>query len=197
MRVGVPRINAATVAEHHSQRRAALIQAGSDLLASDGLDAVTLGAVGAATGLARTSVYQYFDSTPALVAAIVEDAFPRATEQLEKAVARATTPQGQIDRFVATALDLATDPTHRSLYALSSADLPSHCRARVAELHASQYAPLLRAVAEIGVSDAELTTRLIGGLVQAAAQAIASGSARSRVQARTLALIHSGLAAPE
>jgi len=193
----VPRISAATVAEHHSQRRAALIQAGSDLLANEGLDAVTLGAVGAATGLARTSVYQYFDSTPALVAAIVEDAFPRATEQLENAVVRETTPQTQIDRFVSVALDLASDPTHRSLYSLSNADLPIHCRARVRELHASQYAPLLRAVSDLDVPDPELTTRLIAGLVQAAAQAIASGSSRTRVQARTLALIHSGLSSAE
>jgi AcrR family transcriptional regulator len=192
----MPKIDAPTVAEHHSQRRAALIQAGGDLLADQGLDAVTLAAVGAATGLARSSVYQYFDSAPALIAAVVEEAFPRATEQLANAVARAATPQAKIDCFVRAALDLAANPAHRSLYALAAADQPPHCRARVRELHASQYAPLLDAVTVLGVPDPGLTTQLVVGVVQAAAQAIAAGQTRSRVQRRTLAVIHSGIGEP-
>jgi AcrR family transcriptional regulator len=189
----MPKIDAPTVAEHHTRRRAALIQAGTELLADQGLDAVTLAAVGAATGLARSSVYQYFDSAPGLVAAVVEDAFPRATERLEAAVAAASTPRQQVDAYLRTALDLATDPTHRALYALADADLPQHCRSRVIELHGSQYAPLGRAVAALGVRDPELTTRLLGGLLQAGARAIVEGRSRDRVEQCLLTLLDDGL----
>ena len=91
----MPRIDAPTVAEHHARRRAALVAAGADLLASGGVEAVTLGAVGSATGLARSSVYQYFDSAPALLAAVVEEVFPRSTAKLRAAVERAATPEAK------------------------------------------------------------------------------------------------------
>ncbi|MGB8020339.1 MAG: TetR family transcriptional regulator, partial [Candidatus Nanopelagicales bacterium] len=78
----MPRIDAPTVAEHHQMRRAALIAAANDLLATEGVEAVTLGAVGAAAGLARSSVYQYFDSTGSLLAELVEQEVPRATAHL-------------------------------------------------------------------------------------------------------------------
>ncbi len=52
----MPRIDAPTVAEHHQMRRAALMAAAGDLLATQGVESVTLGAVGAAAGLARSSV---------------------------------------------------------------------------------------------------------------------------------------------
>jgi AcrR family transcriptional regulator len=189
----VPRIDAPTVAEHHSRRRAALVAAATELLASGGVDAVTLGAVGSATGLARSSVYQYFDSAPGLLAAVVEDAFPRSTERLRDAVDRATSPRDRVDAYLTTALDLATDPAHRSLYALSGAGLPEECRARIAELHEAQLAPLRDAVRGLGVADPALSTRLVLGMLQAATQAIVAGAPRARVRREVLALVHDGL----
>jgi AcrR family transcriptional regulator len=189
----VPKIDAPTVAEHHSRRRAALIDAGIAVIAERGVDALTLGAVAAATGLARSSVYQYFDSAPALIAAIVEGSFPAANDRLRAAVARAATPGEQVDAYVRTAIDLATDRTHRSLDALGTADLPAECRTRLAELHQEQYATLHAAVSGLGITDPELITRLLVGIVHAAAQAIVQGASRRRVTSRTLALIHQGL----
>ena len=192
----MPKIDAPTVAEHHSRRRSALVAAGADLLASGGVDAVTLAGVGAATGLARSSVYQYFDSGPALLAAVVEDVFPRSTALLARAVERASSPQAKVDAYVVTALDLATDPAHRSLYALAGAGLPEHCRARIAELHEEQFAPLRDAVAAIGVADPALSARLLLGVLQSATQAVVEGAPKARVKREVLAFVHDGLAGP-
>jgi AcrR family transcriptional regulator len=190
----MPRIDAPTVAEHHSQRRAALLAAASAVLADGGVDALTLGAVGSAAGLARSSVYQYFDSAPALLAAVVEDVFPTATAMLAAAVERATTPLERVDAYVVTALDLAVDPANRSLYALAGANLPQECRARIVELHQDQFAPLRSAVADLEVADPALTTRLLLGLLGAATQAVRDGVPKARVRRETLALVHQGLA---
>ena len=191
----MPRIDAPTVVEHHSKQRAALLAAGGDLLASRGVDAVTPAAVGAAAGLARSSVYQYFDSSPALIAAIVEDAFPRATDELRAAVAKAGPPSAQVDAYVRTALKMATDPAHRSLYALGRTELPSACRARLAELHAEQHAPLRAALGELAVPDLDLTTRLVLGLLGAAVQSVIDGAAKKRVESRLLTVLHQGVRA--
>lgn len=189
----MPRIDAPTVAEHNRRRRAALLEAGAGLLAESGVDAVTLGSVGAATGLARSSVYQYFDSTPALIAAVVEDAFPRATAKLAASVAGVVAPAAKVDAYVSTALELAADPAHRSLYALADADLPAECRTRLMELHQEQYEPLRSAIAKLGVVDADLTTRLIAGLLGAGAREVISGADLAVVTKSLLSILHEGL----
>ena len=189
----MPRIDAPTVAEHHANRRAALLAAAEQVLADQGLDALSLGAVGAEAGLARSSVYQYFDSTPALLVAVVEDAFPRATQRLLDAVDAEHDPGAKVDAYVRTALDLATDRTHRSLAALAGADLPAECRARVAELHAEQHAPLRAALRDLGDRTPDLTARLIVGMVHGASQAVAEGAPVAPVRRRTLALVHEGI----
>ena len=189
----MPKIDAPTVAEHHANRRAALLAAAERVLAEQGLDGLSLGAVGAETGLARSSVYQYFDSTPALLAAVVEDAFPRATQRLRDAVDAETDPGAQVDAYVRTALALSTDRTHRSLAALAGADLPDECRARVAELHALQDAPLRDALRALGDRTPDLTARLVVALVRGASQAVAEGAAATTVRRRTLALVHEGI----
>lgn len=191
----MPRIDAPTVVEHHAQRRAALLAAAEELLAEQGVEAVTPAAVGARAGLARSSVYQYFASSPAIVAAVVEDAFPRATEQLRTSMAAAATPAEQVDAYVTTALRLAGDRTHRSLRALAGADLPEHCRARMDELHRAQTAPLVDALKALGTPDPALTAALVSGVVRAAALAVAEGAPAARVTRRTLALIHEGIGA--
>lgn len=189
----MPKIDAPTVVEHHRQRRTALLAAATSLLAEQGLQALNLAAVGAAAGLARSSVYQYFDSTPALLAAVVEDVIPRTGDQLAKAMARATTPSARVDAFVRSTLDTATDPTHRSLYALEGSALPTECLARVAELHQQQYQPLLAALVALDVPEPELTMQLVLAMVSAASRAIINGSAKGAVRTSTLHLIHHGI----
>jgi AcrR family transcriptional regulator len=189
----VPKIDAPTVAEHHRQRRADLLAAATRLLAEGSLDAVTLAAVGEAVGLSRSSVYQYFDSTPALLAAVVEDAFPRAAGRIESVMSTAGTPEERIDAYVRVALELATDPTHRSLEALADAPVPPECRARIRELHEQQYAPLRAAVIAHGTPDPDVAAGLILGLLQSANRAVAGGTSRDRVLTTTLRLIHQGI----
>lgn len=190
----MPRIEAPTVAEHHQMRRAALIAAAGDLLATKGVEAVTLGAVGAAAGLARSSVYQYFDSTGSLLAALIEQELPRATAHLTAVVARAGDPAEKVETFVKASLRAATDENHRALAALDWADLPPECRARLAQLHQEQLAPLVDALADLGARDPQITASLIYGLVRSAAAAINTGTPRTRVTRETLVLIRTGLA---
>ena len=189
----MPKIEAPTVAEHHAQRRAALLSAATELIAANGLDALTLAAVGSATGLARSSVYQYFDSTPALLAALVEDLMPRAAADLAAVIATAGTPSERVDAFVEAVLDTATDPLHRSLSALHNAPLPQGCQSRLAELHELRYAPLRAALVELGVAEPDVTLRLLVGLCAGAVHAVADGAAKRDVLARVLTLVHHGL----
>ncbi len=189
----MPKIDAPTVVEHHERRRAALLAAARRLLAEGGLPAVTLAAAGSEAGLARSSVYQYFDSTPALIAAVVEDAMPRMLDALVAQLADLGTPLERIDAFVASTLHTATDATHRGLAALEHSPLPEPCAARLAMLHREQARPLRAAVAELGTTDPDLATELVLGMVQAARHAVLAGQPEAEVLQRTLDLLHGGL----
>ena len=189
----MPRIDAPTVAEHRERRRDALITAATGLLAEHGAEGVTLAAAGAAAGLARSSVNQYFDSTPSLLAAVVEDAMAQNGARLAAALGRARGPAGRVDAFVRSTLDTATDPTHRAIHALAGSALPDECLARVAELHREQYQPLLDALVELGVPEPGLTMEIVVAMVVEASRAIADGRGRARVLARTLDLVHHGI----
>ncbi|MFR9796973.1 TetR/AcrR family transcriptional regulator [Streptomyces sp. MS06] len=189
----MPKINAATVAEHRAQQRAALIQAAVDVLVEQGAAAVTPAAVGARAGLARSSFYQYFPSAAALLAAIVEEAFTAADTATARALTDVHEPAAQVDAFVRAELHLAARGAHRPAKALMQADLPPECLARVHELHRQHYAPLGEAITAMTGATSALTGQLVGGTVQAAMAAVEQGGDPDRVADRVLALLHHGL----
>lgn len=189
----MPRISAPTVAEHRRRQREALLNAATDLLVQGGVSAVTPAAVGAAAGLARPSVYQYFDSAAGILAAVIEDAFPRSNAQLAVALDGITDPLEVVDCYVRETLRQAAEGAHRSAAALASAQLPDACRDRLDELHREQMAPLMRALQQQGVSEPTIIARLLGGLLQSAMRAVESGSDLQAVTHATLALVRAAV----
>ena len=189
----VPKINAPTVAEHHAHQRAALINAAIEILAENGVTGVTPAAVGARAGLARSSVYQYFPSTAALLATIVEEAFPRANAVIRAALDPAGTPRERVDAYIRQTLVLASEGVHRPAAALLAADLPPECRTRLAELHAQQAAPLIDALRGLGLRDPSMTARLVGGVLQAAMAAVEQGSPVDHAIREVLEFVNAGL----
>lgn len=187
----MPKISAPTVAEHRIRQREALLQAATDLLISGGVDAVTPAAVGAAAGLSRPSIYQYFSSGADILASIIEDSFPRSNESMRAALVEANGPADVIERFVRELLRQAADGAHRPAAALAAAQLPKECLTRLGELHQEQIAPFIQALKALKVAELEITARLLGGALEAAMGAIESGAPLASVTRRTLALVRS------
>lgn len=191
----MPKISAPTLAEHHVRQRRALLDAATAILETDGLAALTPAEVGRRAGLARSSVYQYFGSSAEIVAAVVEEAFPKANAVLATALSGHEDPVIRIDIYVATTLRLGAEGAHRVAGALASAELPSACARRLHQLHQDQAEPLYDAVRDLGVPDPELIAGLLGGLVQAALKRIERGGPVEATISRALELVHHGLGA--
>lgn len=68
----MPRIKAASVAEHRTQTVKAIVDAFDELLAERDFDQVTFGDVAARPGIARNTIYNYAPDKPALVALSME-----------------------------------------------------------------------------------------------------------------------------
>ena len=193
----MPKISAPTVAEHRSRQRDALLKAATDILVTQGTGAVTPAAVGAAAGLARPSVYQYFSSGAAIIAAIVEDVFPRANQILADSLATAVTPRERLDAYIRVTLRLAAEGYHRPASALAGATLPPECMTRLTELHREQAAPFIQVLSELGVPDLPVTGPLLGGIIEVGMSMVESGQSLTTVIERTTTLIHSAIALPD
>ena len=110
----MPKIAAPTVAEHRAAQLRALLDAARELIREDG-SGLTLAAVAARAGLARSSVYQYFRSREELLDAVVADVVPRWSARITAAVATAASPE---DAIVAYA-DAISDPNEELLVSTS------------------------------------------------------------------------------
>lgn len=189
----MPRISAPTLAEHRRRQREALLGAATEILVTQGAAAVTPAAVGAAAGLARSSVYQYFGSGAAIVAAVIEDAFPRSNELMRLALTGLSEPVEIMDAYVRETLRQAAEGAHRPAVALRTATLPAECRARLDELHREQIAPLFTALQGLDVPDPMIRGRLIGGVLHAAMEVVESGADVEVVTGSVLELVHAAV----
>jgi len=192
----VPRISAPTLAEHRARQREALLTAATELLVSQGPAAVTPAAVGAAAGLARSSVYQYFSSSGAILAAIIEESFPRSSAGLRAATEGLSDPLEIMEAFIRELLHQAAQGAHRPATALRGAELPPECFDRLDELHEEQIAPFRAALMQLDLPAPRVTGLLVGGMLQAAVAAVDGGADAEAVTEETLRLVRAAVGAP-
>jgi AcrR family transcriptional regulator len=185
----VPKIEAPTVAEHRANQERALLDAARELLLAGGRAAITPAAVGAAAGLARSSVYKYFSSGEEILTRIATEAFADWGARVSEAVGRAADVDGRIDAYVRTTLELADSGAHR--VAVLGGGLPPDARARerLAQAHRDLAAPLVAALAERGDADPVLTAELVDGVLGRAIDQLDAGRPAEDVVPATLEFV--------
>lgn len=81
-------------------QHAALLDAARELLGEGGTEALNFAALAERTGLARSSVYEYFRSRAAVVEELCAVDFPRWAAEVEAAMERADTPEAKVEAYV-------------------------------------------------------------------------------------------------
>ncbi|MFD4294773.1 TetR/AcrR family transcriptional regulator [Rhodococcus sp. NPDC058532] len=185
----MPRITAPTVAEHRAAQQRALLDAAREVLAEGTPEIPGFAEVAARAGLARSSMYQYFKSRQHLLDALIEDSFPRWSTRVEREMAAAGSADRRVLAYVRVNLDLVAEGEHAIASAISSIAPSEKVGAAGAEMHARLAAPLVTALAELGVPDAAETADLVNAIVHAATRQIEAGSDATGVQSRAAALV--------
>ncbi|MFE9428454.1 TetR/AcrR family transcriptional regulator [Kitasatospora sp. NPDC006697] len=187
------------MAEHRRSQLTALLDAARALLAEGGLDALTFPALAARTGLARSSVYEYFRSRGHLVERLCETDFPLWSAEIETAMAVREQPLDRLEAFVRAQLALAGDPRHRAVAALATAELDGAARARIRAAHAQLVDLVVAELSALGHRDPQLTAALLQGVVESAVRrsADAAEADRQRIADAAVALARHGLGAPQ
>ncbi|MFE3053413.1 TetR/AcrR family transcriptional regulator [Nocardia sp. NPDC059239] len=185
----MPRIDAPTVAEHRANQEQVLLAAARELLLSKGVGAVTPAAVGAAAGLARSSVYKYFPSGEEILARIVVDSFASWGRIVGEAVAAAEGADARVIAYVRATMELAGAGAHR-IAVLGGAGLTdASARERISRTHHEMAEPLRQALAERGDPEPELTAELVDGALGQAIDRIDAGDGFDRVLSTTVRFI--------
>ncbi|SDQ64814.1 TetR/AcrR family transcriptional regulator [Thermostaphylospora chromogena] len=189
----MPKINAATVAEHRARQQDALLAAARDLLFDGGYPALTFDALAKRTGLARPTVYSYFRTKDEVVIALCEAELPLVGADIEKALRRAATPRDRIAAYARAQLRAARRRRYRLAHALANAPLPAETRRRIVTLHRELVPSAAPLFTELGHPDPELAATLLQGLINAAVTAMDAGAPPDRVVESTIAAALNGL----
>ncbi|WUH90645.1 TetR/AcrR family transcriptional regulator [Streptomyces sp. NBC_00433] len=173
----MPRIRAASVAEHRTMQRRALLDAARSLLSEGGTDALTFPALAERTGLARSSVYEYFRSRAAVVEELCAVDFPVWAAEVEAAMETADSAEGRIEAYVRSQLALVGDRRHRAVAAISAGELDPGAREKIRAAHGGLVAMVVEALSDLGHDEPRLTAMLLQGVVDAAVRRIELGAA--------------------
>ncbi|THA30518.1 TetR/AcrR family transcriptional regulator [Streptomyces sp. A1277] len=160
------------MAEHRTMQRGALLDAARSLLSEGGTEALTFPALAERTGLARSSVYEYFRSRAAVVEELCAVDFPVWAAEVENAMERAGTPEEKIEAYVRRQLDLVGDRRHRAVVAISASELDAGAREKIRAAHGGLIAMIVEALGDLGHDEPRLAAMLLQGSVDAAVRRI-------------------------
>jgi AcrR family transcriptional regulator len=183
----MPRISAATIAEHVAQQEAAVLEAARRLFAERGVAAVSIADIAAEVGLQRTSLYRYFPTKGHILQRWFDQAMTPLVER-SRAIAELNEPaRERLEQWLDVQLDFVTDDSHASLVTATEGidDLPDEVRADFADRHRELYEtlePLLRAGGTRGTEVTRARAVLIAGLVRSAGELSRQGAPRATVR---------------
>ena len=160
-------------------QRAALLDAARALLSEGGTEALTFPALARRTGLARSSVYEYFRSRGAVVEELCAVDFPVWAAEVEAAMEGAETPEGKVEAYVRRQLALVGDRRHRAVVAISAGELDAGAREKIRAAHGGLIAVIVEALGELGHEQPRLAAMLLQGVVDAAVRRIELGAAET------------------
>lgn len=158
-------------------QRAALLDAARTLLSEGGTEALTFPALAERTGLARSSVYEYFRSRAAVVEELCEVDFPVWAAEVELAMGGVGGGEAKVEAYVRKQLELVGDRRHRAVVAISASELDAGAREKIRAAHGGLVAMIVDALAELGHEEPRLAAMLVQGVVDAAVRRIELGAA--------------------
>ncbi|MER7398778.1 helix-turn-helix domain-containing protein [Streptomyces sp. NPDC000151] len=158
-------------------QRDALLDAARTLLSEGGTEALSFPALAERTGLARSSVYEYFRSRAAVVEELCAVDFPVWAAEVEAAMERVEAPEEKIEAYVRQQLALVGDRRHRAVVAISAGELDAGAREKIRAAHGGLIAMIVEALGALGHKQPRLAAMLLQGVVDAAVRRIELGAA--------------------
>ena len=169
----MPRISAASIAEHVATQEEAVVRAAIGLFTERGAARVTMADIAAEVGLARNSLYRYFPDKSHIVATWFRRELGPLLAASEAVADDGSPPTERLVSWISLHLGYLSTPEHRRmLQAVAAIDeLSVPLREEIGEGHERLYRSLGRILGELGCSS-DVVLRLIVSMVRAGADLV-------------------------
>lgn len=193
----MPRIDAATVAEHREHQLHLLLEAAAALVAERDLDQLTIAAVAKRSGRSRASVYAYFGSTDDMRTALSRHIGSGWSHAVVEELRVIGDPVERLDRLIALQIDSVFDPSVDRVLTFCAAQQRTGDVSGTDEIMAPVRSELMVILGQLGVSPANRAAVVVQGAIAAAIDLVRDGAAFDETVRDTQAFVRAGLAALE
>lgn len=165
-----------TPAPVRDERQDSILAAAAELIATEGVDAVSMQELAKRTGLSRPAIYQYFSSREHVLAELVINELADLSNAIDDHIAKLDEPLERVRVWVHYSLAHLASSEHRAIREISIASLPEDSRGMVRAMHGHFMMALINPVTQLGVTDVTATCHLLYAAVAEAAKRIDEGS---------------------
>jgi len=162
--------------ETRDARQERILGAAQALIAEQGVDAVSMAELAAATGLSRPAIYQYFASREHVLAELVINEMADLSNAIDEHIAHFDEPLERIRVWIHYSLAHLASAEHRVIREISIDSLPEESRGMINAMHGHFMMALVSPVSQLGLADVTSTCHLIFASVAAAAKRIDEGA---------------------
>ena len=157
-------------------RHEEILDVATGLLQRGGTSALTMGALAAAVGVSRPTIYQYFPSREHVFGEILVNEMADLSNELDRLMSGLDDPMEQVRIWVHFSLAFMASERHRIVQMISVAELPPEQRGMLRAMHGFFTTSLIAPLTALGAYEPTSLCNLILGSVGAAAQRIERGT---------------------
>jgi AcrR family transcriptional regulator len=175
----MPRIRAASIAEHKSLTRDDILDAAAALFTAHGYGDTALGEIASFAGIGRTTLYEYFTDKEDVLASLVEDRVPHAIDAIVDGLPEGATARQRLAELVIRMFEFITDDSNLGTLLMRETPRlsePAQARIRVAHRRVEEE---IAALCERGIASGEFrsfepeeASRLVFAVTWSASQAL-------------------------
>lgn len=158
------------------ERQEQILAAAASIIATKGVDSVSMARLAATTGLSRPAIYQYFASKDHVLAELVINEMADLSNAIETRIQNISDPMERIRVWVHYSLAHLASDEHKIVREVSVASLPEESRGMINAMHGHFMFALLSPLRELNVRDVTSTAHLVFASVASAATKIVEGS---------------------
>ena len=161
-------------------RQDAILQAAQDLIATRGVDAVSMAELAKQTNLSRPAIYQYFASKEDVLAELVINEMADLSNAIDTHMQKIDDAMERVRVWIHYSLAHLASAEHRIIREISIDTLPAEKRGMLTAMHGHFMMALVSPITQLGIADVTATCHLIYASVAATAKRIDEGSDFSR-----------------
>ena len=183
-----------TPSQVRDARQDSILAAAQSLIATEGVEAVSMTQLAEKTGLSRPAIYQYFASKDHVLAELVLNEMADLSNTLDVHLAKFVEPMERVRVWIHYSLAHLASAEHRIIRQISIDSLPEDSRGMINAMHGHFMMALVSPIRELGLKDVTATCQLIFASVAESAKRIDRGGEFSREAAALEIFTMAGIA---